>query len=315
MARILKKIMKNWQEYLPSKCFVVKDTMVTITYDSTKWVSPYNTSYWYTNITIDANAWIDWVEWAIYEFECNSSWAVSNNRNARIRIWTTWSWIPFMAAWNTILSAHSYLIKDQTRIFVFKTVHQSWWALHMNADTTYSTTTVAAITAWTSTSAKVVSAQILNQWIKAVAVDNTAYDNSWDWVTDVAPSKNAVYDKISAMDTTISWKADSSAVPTKVSDLDNDAGYTSNTGTITSVKMNGSTVSSSWEADLWTVITAHQNLKTINNQSIAWTGNISVGTLTAETVASWDSWTSYTIKVSTSAPASWTASNIITFVK
>ena len=33
-----------------------------------------------------------------------------------------------------------------------------------------------------------------------------------------------------------------------------------------------------------------------------------------ETVVSGDSWTTYTIKVSNSDPASWTASNIITFV-
>ena len=49
-------------------------------------------------------------------------------------------------------------------------------------------------------------------------------------------------------------------VPTKVSDLTNDSGFTSNTGTITSVKMNGSTVASSGEADLGTVITSHQDI-------------------------------------------------------
>lgn len=38
----------------------------------------------------------------------------------------------------------------------------------------------------------------------AWAVSDTAYAASWDWVTGIAPSKNAVYDKISAMDTTIS---------------------------------------------------------------------------------------------------------------
>ena len=80
------------------------------------------------------------------------------------------------------------------------------------------------------------------------------------------------------------------SVPTKVSDLQNDSGFitgytetdpvfsasaasgislsditnwngkTSNTGTITSVKMNGSTVASSGEADLGTVITSHQDI-------------------------------------------------------
>ena len=49
-------------------------------------------------------------------------------------------------------------------------------------------------------------------------------------------------------------------IPTKVSDLTNDAGYTTNEGTITSVKMNGNTISTSGEADLGTVITAHQDI-------------------------------------------------------
>lgn len=46
-------------------------------------------------------------------------------------------------------------------------------------------------------------------------VDNWAYASNWDWVTWVAPSKDAVYDKISAMDTTIGNKANSSDVITK----------------------------------------------------------------------------------------------------
>lgn len=40
----------------------------------------------------------------------------------------------------------------------------------------------------------------------AGAVSDTAYWSGWDWITGIAPSKNAVYDKISAMDTTIAWK-------------------------------------------------------------------------------------------------------------
>ena len=44
------------------------------------------------------------------------------------------------------------------------------------------------------------------------------------------------------------------------SDITNWNGKTSNIGTITSVKMNGTTVSSSGEADLGTVITAHQDI-------------------------------------------------------
>ena len=44
------------------------------------------------------------------------------------------------------------------------------------------------------------------------AISDTAYGSGWNWVTSTAPSKNAVYDKIAAMDTTISWKLDSSAI-------------------------------------------------------------------------------------------------------
>ncbi len=54
-------------------------------------------------------------------------------------------------------------------------------------------------------------------------------------------------------------------VPTKVSELTNDSGYTTNKGTVTSVsvKMNGAskgTVTSSGTIDLGTVITAHQDI-------------------------------------------------------
>lgn len=43
-------------------------------------------------------------------------------------------------------------------------------------------------------------------------ISNTAYSSSWNWVNTTAPSKNAVYDKIAAMDTTISSKLDAETV-------------------------------------------------------------------------------------------------------
>jgi hypothetical protein len=49
--------------------------------------------------------------------------------------------------------------------------------------------------------------------------------------------------------------------------------------------------------------------------SVNWQTWAVSGLLTAETVASGDSWTNYTVKVSTTAPASWTANTVITFVK
>lgn len=50
------------------------------------------------------------------------------------------------------------------------------------------------------------------------------------------------------------------ASPKAVKSFVEGKGYTTNTGTITSVKMNGSTIASSGEADLGTVITSHQDI-------------------------------------------------------
>ena len=123
-------------------------------------------------------------------------------------------------------------------------------------------------------------------------VDDTAYASSWDWVTDTAPSKNAVYDKIQSVVGSIP------TVPSNVSAFTNDAWYTTNTGTITSVKMNGSTVSSSWEADLWTVITSHQSIKTLNSTSLVWTWNVTVNE-----VPSW--WTQWQVLTKWSSGYAW----------
>ena len=58
----------------------------------------------------------------------------------------------------------------------------------------------------------------------------------------------------------ISGKADKSDIPTKVSQLTNDSGYTTNTGTITGIKMNGASKGTSGVVDLGTVLTAHQDI-------------------------------------------------------
>lgn len=50
------------------------------------------------------------------------------------------------------------------------------------------------------------------------------------------------------------------AIPTNVSDLTNDAGYTTNTGTITGITMNGSSMGTSGVVNLGTVITSHQDI-------------------------------------------------------
>ena len=54
-------------------------------------------------------------------------------------------------------------------------------------------------------------------------------------------------------------------VPTKVSELTNDSGYTTNVGTITGIKMNGASKGTSGVVDLGTVLTAHQSLDPIKH--------------------------------------------------
>ena len=116
----------------------------------------------------------------------------------------------------------------------------------------------------------------------ASQVSDTAYANSWDWVTSTAPSKNAVYDKISAMDTTIGSKANDSevvkltgnqtvawtktfstspVVPSKTSDA-------TNTGTAIAT-----------EAQVYKkqdTLVSGTSIKTINSTSLLWSGDIAI---------------------------------------
>ena len=83
-----------------------------------------------------------------------------------------------------------------------------------------------------------------------------AYDHS---KTEHAPSnaqENVIETvKVNGTALTPSSKAVNVTVPTKVSDLTNDSGYTTNTGTITGIKMNGASKGTSGEVDLGTVLT------------------------------------------------------------
>ena len=62
---------------------------------------------------------------------------------------------------------------------------------------------------------------------------------------------------------------DKPTIPTKVSELTNDSGYTTNTGTITGIKMNGVSKGTSGVVDLGTVITAHQDISGKLDKTVA----------------------------------------------
>ena len=148
------------------KCFVITESMVTVTTTDEYWVSPYNTSYKYTNITINANAGVEWVEWALYVFVINSTMVVASAyRNVRVRIWTG-TYIPLMNSGNSILAWSSYFTKARMDIYCYKTTNQSGGALHMNNDTSYSAMSVAEWQTGTATSGRVVRADYLKQIIE-----------------------------------------------------------------------------------------------------------------------------------------------------
>lgn len=167
--RILKHILKNWNEYevWNHKTYTVTEDFTTVTTEATAWVSPYDTSYGYTNITIDENSWIKWKEWAVYSFVVNTEMVVaSDKRNVRVRIGSSWSWIPVMDWAGTILNWNEFMKKSGVLLFVYKTTYQSTGALHMNNDTSYLAMSVAEWETGTATNARTVRADYLKQIIE-----------------------------------------------------------------------------------------------------------------------------------------------------
>jgi len=80
-------------------------------------------------------------------------------------------------------------------------------------------------------------------YVTSSIINDTAYGSSWNSDTTHAPTKNAVYDKISTMDTTIAWKQDT--------------------------------------------LVSGTNIKTINGNSILWSGNLDIDWLPNQTGQSW----------------------------
>lgn len=120
-------------------------------------------------------------------------------------------------------------------------------------------------------------------------------------------TSSALPTKVSDL-TNDSWFITSSALPTKTSDLTNDSGFITSSyhdSTKQDTISDLSSIRNNATAWAWAATT------------ISWYGNIVTHNtsefLTAETVVSGDSWVTYTIKKSTTAP-SWAGSNTITLV-
>ena len=200
--------------------FLVTEDIVTVSTDATKWVAPYNTSYWYTNIDIDASSGIVWKEWAVYTFDVDTEMVVASAyRNVRVKIWN-WAYIPVM--WTSgIIAWSSYFTKANMRQYQYSTKYQSWGALHLFTDsnTTYSVMSTAEIDTGTCTTGRAMSAANLKYAITHYApIDWSVYGGGWCGSTS-APTQSAVYDAIESL------RGDIPVIPANVSSFCNDAWY------------------------------------------------------------------------------------------
>lgn len=118
-------------------------------------------------------------------------------------------------------------------------------------------------------------------------VNNTAYGSSWDGDTTHAPSKDAVYDKIESLNTVIK---SSSAPSTPTAWMV----WYDTTNNVLKV-YNGS----AWKT-MQELLVSGTNIKTINGNSILWSGNITVSSSTTTTctlTSAWWSSNSQTVSV------------------
>ena len=103
----------------------------------------------------------------------------SNVSTATLALWNTWN-------------------SNVKVLFYYDGTYYKCWSTSNN-NTTYSAMSVSEWQTGTATTARTMRADRLKEIIKYHAVSDTAYASSWDWATDIAPSKNAVYDKIESL--------------------------------------------------------------------------------------------------------------------
>jgi len=171
-------------------------------------------------------------------WEIDGSYTVNTVLNDQSWYWVSWVTAIATSVWWTALDWSTTYSQDMTfydvtpiPVKVLTKMVMNWeeytipnWAERWDITGTLSDQTdlqtalnwkQATLVSWTNIKT-INSTSILWSWnIDTNQVSDTAYASSWDWVTTTAPSKNAVYDKISSMDTTISNKANTSDVLTK----------------------------------------------------------------------------------------------------
>lgn len=119
--------------------YVVTENDVSVTTDATKGVAPYNTSYGYTNITVNNIEEEKIKVGSLVLFICTGILKVeSANRNTRIRFGTSGTWYPLYHT-TSIAGGSSYLGVGNNRLLTFSDKTVSTGAIHVLTDsnTTY----------------------------------------------------------------------------------------------------------------------------------------------------------------------------------
>lgn len=158
--------------------FVITEDMFDIAFDDTKGVAPYSASYGYTDITIHADAGVEWKEGAIYNFVLDEKVSTSANRNVRVRIGEG-DWKPLMGT-TAIASGYTIFIKSSVNIFLYKSTYQAEGALHCLYDTN-STYTINYL----------IDAAVVKSGVGAYAVTRYVLcmqkpDMTWEKIVDTA---------------------------------------------------------------------------------------------------------------------------------
>lgn len=152
----------------------------------------------------------------VYKLTSASGWTWTvTERNTAAKA-TAWTWISLTYSsgnmaiantWVTSVNGDTWAVTVTVPTDVSAFNNDAWYITANDLptiDTSMSDSSTNAV------QNKVIKSYVDTQISEATAwaVSDIAYASSWDWVTGIAPSKNAVYDKISAMDTTISGKQD-----------------------------------------------------------------------------------------------------------
>lgn len=258
--------------------FVINEDAIDVTYTWETWVAPYNANYCYTNVCINPNCWIKWIEGATYIFNLDTKVATSACRNVRLKIWNG-DYIPLMGT-SAVAAWSSYFVKASIRPFQYSTKYIETWWLHVVTDsnTTYSAMSVAEWKAWTCASGCLVRADYLKQIIQYYnPTDNCQLANGC-WYTTCTWTLSSCSDVIWAL-----WYIPYNST--------NPNGYTTCTGTLVNsslVTINGCCLVGSWDICIQGWVTS------VNSRT---------GAVTVCEVPSW--WTTWQVLQKTSSWCWW----------